>query len=124
MVSEGSGQNVMLVRDGVLITTPVDGTILQGITRASVLAIAHDLGIEVREVAIPREMLYTADELFFTGTAAEVTPIRSIDRIQVGDGTAGPSRGGCSSGSSPLSRARSRTRTAGSRTSGRRPSRV
>jgi branched-chain amino acid aminotransferase len=90
MVSEGSGQNVMLVRDGVLITTPVDGTILQGITRASVLAIAHDLGIEVREVAIPREMLYTADEIFFTGTAAEVTPIRSIDRIQVGDGTAGP----------------------------------
>jgi branched-chain amino acid aminotransferase len=90
MVSEGSGQNVMLVRDGVLITTPVDGTILQGITRASVLAIAYDLGIEVREVAIPREMLYTADEIFFTGTAAEVTPIRSIDRIQVGSGKAGP----------------------------------
>jgi branched-chain amino acid aminotransferase len=90
MVSEGSGQNVMLVRDGILITTPIDGTILQGITRASVLAIAHDLGIEVRETAIAREMLYTADELFFTGTAAEVTPIRSIDRLTVGGGTAGP----------------------------------
>jgi branched-chain amino acid aminotransferase len=89
LVSEGSGQNVMLVRDGVLITTPVDGTILQGITRASIIAIAHDLGIPVMERAIPREMLYTADEVFFTGTAAEVTPIRSIDRIQIGDGHVG-----------------------------------
>jgi branched-chain amino acid aminotransferase len=90
MVSEGSGQNVMLVREGVLVTTPVDGTILQGITRASVLAIARDLGIEIRETSIPREMLYTADELFFTGTAAEITPIRSIDRMVVGAGVAGP----------------------------------
>jgi branched-chain amino acid aminotransferase len=90
LVSEGSGQNVMLVRDGVLITTPVDGTILQGITRDSVLAIARDLGIEVRESQIPREMLYTADEVFFTGTAAEITPIRSIDRIVVGAGARGP----------------------------------
>jgi branched-chain amino acid aminotransferase len=90
MVSEGSGQNVMLVRDGVLVTTPVDGTILQGITRASVLSIAADLGIEVRETAIPREMLYTADELFFTGTAAEITPVRSIDRMTIGGGVAGP----------------------------------
>lgn len=89
-VSEGSGQNVMLVRDGALITTPVDGTILQGITRASVIAIAHDLGIPVVERPIPREMLYTADEAFFTGTAAEITPIRSIDRIAVGAGTMGP----------------------------------
>jgi branched-chain amino acid aminotransferase len=90
LVSEGSGQNVMLVRDGVLITTPVDGTILQGITRASVLTIAADLGIPVLERPIPREMLYTADEAFFTGTAAEVTPIRSIDHITVGAGSAGP----------------------------------
>jgi branched-chain amino acid aminotransferase len=90
LVSEGSGQNVMLVRDGVLITTPVDGTILQGITRNSVLAIAKELGIEVRETAIPREMLYTADEVFFTGTAAEITPIRSIDRVTVGLGARGP----------------------------------
>ncbi|CAN5662580.1 branched-chain amino acid transaminase [soil metagenome] len=90
LVSEGSGQNVMLVREGALITTPVDGTILQGITRASVLTIAHDLGVRVVEQAIPREMLYTADEAFFTGTAAEVTPIRSIDRIAVGAGVVGP----------------------------------
>jgi branched-chain amino acid aminotransferase len=90
LVSEGSGQNVMLVRDGVLITTPVDGTILQGITRNSVLAIAKELDIEVRETAIPREMLYTADEVFFTGTAAEITPIRSIDRVTVGSGARGP----------------------------------
>ncbi|HSJ26154.1 MAG TPA: branched-chain amino acid transaminase [Longimicrobiales bacterium] len=90
MVSEGSGQNVMLVRDGVLVTTPVDGTILQGITRDSVLRIAADLGIEVRETAIPREMLYTADEVFFTGTAAEITPIRSIDRVTIGVGARGP----------------------------------
>jgi branched-chain amino acid aminotransferase len=90
LVSEGSGQNVMLVRDGVLITTPVDGTILQGITRDSVLKIAAELGIGVREMPIPREMLYTADEVFFTGTAAEITPIRSIDRITVGIGARGP----------------------------------
>jgi branched-chain amino acid aminotransferase len=90
LVSEGSGQNVMLVRDGTLITTPVDGTILQGITRASVIAIAHDLGIPIVERPIPREMLYAADEAFFTGTAAEITPIRSIDRIAIGAGAAGP----------------------------------
>jgi branched-chain amino acid aminotransferase len=90
LVSEGSGQNVMLVREGRLITTPVDGTILQGITRASVLTIANDLGIPVVEGPIPREMLYTADEAFFTGTAAEVTPIRSVDRVVIGGGTAGP----------------------------------
>jgi branched-chain amino acid aminotransferase len=90
LVSEGSGQNVMLVRDGVLVTTPVDGTILQGITRDAVLAIARELDIEVRETQIPREMLYTADEVFFTGTAAEITPIRSIDRITIGIGARGP----------------------------------
>jgi branched-chain amino acid aminotransferase len=90
LVSEGSGQNVMLVRDGALVTTPVDGTILQGITRDSVLKIAAELGIPVRETSIPREMLYTADEVFFTGTAAEITPVRSIDRITVGIGARGP----------------------------------
>ena len=90
LVSEGSGQNVFLVRDGVLRTTGVDGTILNGITRASIITLAHDLGIPVEQGAIPREMLYTADEAFFTGTAAEVTPIRSVDRITVGAGTAGP----------------------------------
>jgi branched-chain amino acid aminotransferase len=89
-VSEGSGQNVVLVRDGALITTPIDGTILDGITRASVLVIAQELGIPVVERAIPRELLYIADEAFFTGTAAEITPIRSIDRITIGGGAAGP----------------------------------
>ena len=89
IVSEGSGQNLFLVRDGVLITPPLEGTLLQGITRDSVITIARDMGITVREQAVPREALYMADELFFTGTAAEVTPIRSVDRIVVGAGKAG-----------------------------------
>jgi len=90
LVSEGSGQNVFIVRDGVLLTTGVDGTILSGITRASIITIARDLGIPVDAHPIPREMLYTADEVFFTGTAAEVTPVRSVDRITVGAGVTGP----------------------------------
>lgn len=90
MVSEGSGQNLFLVRDGVLHTPALDGTLLPGITRDTVLTIADDLGIPAREQAIPREMLYTSDEVFFSGTAAEVTPVRSIDRIRVGGGTVGP----------------------------------
>jgi branched-chain amino acid aminotransferase len=90
LVSEGSGQNLFLVRDGRLITTPIEGTILSGITRDSILVIAREMGISCHEQAIPRETLYTADELFFTGTAAEVTPIRSVDRIPVGAGKAGP----------------------------------
>ena len=90
LVSEGSGQNIFLVRGGVLLTPALDGTNLPGITRDSIIRIARDMGVEVREQAVPREMLYTADELFFTGTAAEVTPIRSVDRIPVGIGRAGP----------------------------------
>lgn len=90
MVSEGSGQNVFIVRDGVVITTQVDGTILSGITRDAVLTIARALGLPVEQRPIPREMLYVADEVFFTGTAAEVTPVRSIDRITVGAGRIGP----------------------------------
>jgi branched-chain amino acid aminotransferase len=90
LVSEGSGQNVFLVRDGALRTPFLDGTNLTGITRDSVIRIAEDLGIEVREGSVARESLYTADELFFTGTASEVTPIRSVDRIPVGEGKAGP----------------------------------
>jgi branched-chain amino acid aminotransferase len=90
VVSEGGGQNVFLVRDGVVITPFVDGTSLAGITRDSILRLARDMGLEVREQHVPRESLYTADELFFTGTASEVTPIRSVDRIQVGEGRAGP----------------------------------
>ena len=89
LVSEGSGQNVFLVRDGAIYTPNLDGTNLTGITRDSVIHIARDLGIEVREGSIAREALYTADELFFTGTASEVAPIRSVDRIPVGEGRAG-----------------------------------
>jgi branched-chain amino acid aminotransferase len=90
LVSEGSGQNLFLVRDGTLITPTLDGSLLLGITRDSILTLARDLGIPVREQAVPREMLYCADEIFMTGTAAEVTPVRSVDRIPVGSGTVGP----------------------------------
>ncbi len=88
-VSEGSGENLFVVRDGVIYTAPLGASILKGITRDSVMVIARDLGYEVREEAIPREMLYIADEAFFSGTAAELTPIRSVDRIPVGDGKPG-----------------------------------
>jgi branched-chain amino acid aminotransferase len=90
LVSEGSGQNVFLVRNDTLITPATDGTLLFGITRDTVLTLARELEIPIREQHVPREMLYTADELFFTGTAAEVTPIRSVDRITIGAGRAGP----------------------------------
>jgi branched-chain amino acid aminotransferase len=89
-VSEGSGQNVFLVSEGALITTPLDGSLLGGITRSSMIAIAQREGIPVREQTIPREMLYMADEVFFTGTAAEITPVRSIDKITIGAGKPGP----------------------------------
>ncbi|HVT01838.1 MAG TPA: branched-chain amino acid transaminase [Thermoanaerobaculia bacterium] len=89
-VSEGSGENIFLVRDGRLLTPPLGASILAGITRASVITLARDLGFEVVETLIPREALYLADEVFFTGTAAEVTPVRSIDRIQIGAGKRGP----------------------------------
>jgi branched-chain amino acid aminotransferase len=90
LISEGSGQNLFVVRDGVLITPPTSSSVLGGITRDSVMKIARDLGIDVREQALPREMLYLADEAFFAGTAVEVTPIRSVDRIKVGRGSRGP----------------------------------
>lgn len=89
MVSEGSGENIFLVRDGVLYTPPVSNSLLPGITRASIITLAKDLGIEVKEEQIPREMLYISDEVFLTGTAAEVTPVRSIDHIQIGAGSRG-----------------------------------
>jgi branched-chain amino acid aminotransferase len=89
-VAEGSGENLFLVRDGVLYTAPLSSGVLQGITRDTVMRLAADLGYEVRVETIPREMLYIADELFFSGTAAELTPIRSVDRIQVGAGKPGP----------------------------------
>ncbi|HET9947518.1 MAG TPA: branched-chain amino acid transaminase [Longimicrobiales bacterium] len=90
LVSEGTGMNLFLVREGVIVTPVLDGTSLVGITRGAVIQMAKDLGYEVREEPVPRESLYAADEMFFTGTAAEVTPIRSVDRIPVGTGTAGP----------------------------------
>lgn len=90
VISEGSGQNLFAVIDGALITPPIEGSNLQGITRASVMQIADDLDIAVRDCVMPREILYTAEELFFSGTAAEITPIRSVDKIQVGAGKAGP----------------------------------
>ncbi len=89
-VSEGSGENVFLVRDGVILTPPLQSAVLPGITRDSVMTIARDLGYEVQEQVIQREALYLADELFFAGTAAEITPVRSVDKIVVGAGKCGP----------------------------------
>jgi len=89
-LSEGSGQNIFVVREGIIYTPPVGSSILAGITRDSVVTIARDLGLEVREQVMPREMLYIADEVFFVGTAVEVTPIKSVDRIKVGAGRRGP----------------------------------
>jgi len=86
LVSEGAGENLFLVKEGRLITPPAAASILAGITRDTVVKLAGELGIEVREQAIPREMLYLADEAFLTGTAAEITPIRSVDRLDVGTG--------------------------------------
>ena len=90
LVSEGSGENVFVVRDGALITPPLANSVLPGITRDTVITLAHDLGIPVREEPIPREMLYIADEVFFVGTATEIAPIRSVDKIKIGAGRRGP----------------------------------
>ena len=89
-VSEGSGQNLFIVRQGTILTPPLASSILGGITRDSVITLAGDLGFTVREQALPREALYIADEAFFVGTAAEITPIRSVDKIAVGSGRRGP----------------------------------
>jgi branched-chain amino acid aminotransferase len=89
-VSEGSGQNIFIVRDGTILTPPISASILGGITRDSIIALARDLGYTVVESDLPREALYIADEVFVVGTAAEVTPIRSIDRITIGPGRRGP----------------------------------
>lgn len=89
MLSEGAGENLFLVKDGVLYTPPTAASILSGITRDTIICLAGDLGIEVREQSLPREMLYMCDEIFFTGTAAEVTPIRSVDGLTVGSGARG-----------------------------------
>jgi branched-chain amino acid aminotransferase len=89
-VSEGSGENLFLVRDGKVFTPPLSASVLPGITRDTAVQLAKELNIEVVEAQLPRESLYIADELFFTGTAAEVTPVRSVDGIQVGAGRRGP----------------------------------
>jgi branched-chain amino acid aminotransferase len=89
-ISEGSGENIFLIKNGTVMTPPLYSTVLPGITRDSVIKICEGMGIPVLERAIPREMLYIADEVFFTGTAAEITPIRSVDRVQVGAGKRGP----------------------------------
>lgn len=89
-VSEGSGENVFLVYKNELFTPPISNSILSGITRGCIKTIAKDLGYTVTETAIPREMLYAAEEIFFTGTAVEVCPVRSVDRLQVGNGGRGP----------------------------------
>ena len=90
MVSEGAGENVFLVKDDIIYTPPLSSSILDGITRDSVMKIADSLGYSVFEKEIPREQLYLADELFFTGTAAEITPIKSVDRLVIANGTKGP----------------------------------
>lgn len=89
-VSEGAGENIFVVRDGKIHTPPLGASVLPGITRDSVIQLAQRMSIPVIETLVPREMLYIADEVFFTGTAAEVTPIRSVDRIQIGQGRRGP----------------------------------
>ncbi len=89
-LSEGSGENLFLVHNGVVYTPPLSSSLLPGITRQSVLQLARELGYDVRETQIPREMVYVADEMFFTGTAAEVSPIRSVDKSPVGSGKPGP----------------------------------
>lgn len=88
-VSEGSGENIFVIHKGQIYTPPLGNSILGGITRNCAITIAEDLGYSVTETVIPREMLYLADEIFFTGTAAEVTPVRSVDRLPVGEGARG-----------------------------------
>jgi branched-chain amino acid aminotransferase len=89
-VSEGSGENIFLVQDGRLITPPLSSAVLPGITRDCVMTLARGMGLAVGEDTIPREMLYVADEVFMTGSAAEITPVRSVDRILIGSGKRGP----------------------------------
>lgn len=89
-VSEGSGENVFVIYRGAIYTPPVGASILLGVNRDYVITLARGMGYEVREQTFPREMLYVADEIFFTGTAVEVSPIRSVDKIKIGNGSRGP----------------------------------
>jgi branched-chain amino acid aminotransferase len=90
LISEGSGQNLFLVRDNIVYTPSLTSSILHGITRDTVLTLTRDLGLEVREQPLPREFLYLADEVFFCGTAVEITPVRTVDKVPVGSGKPGP----------------------------------
>ena len=89
-LSEGAGENLFLIKNGVIHTAPVTAALLPGITRDTLMTLARELGYTVKEEALPREALYLADEIFMTGTAAEVTPVRSVDKMQVGAGCRGP----------------------------------
>ena len=89
-VSEGSGENIFMVSNGALTTPPMANSALPGITRHSIMTLCHELGIPVVEQMVPREALYIADEDFFSGTAAEITPVRTVDRIKIGSGSRGP----------------------------------
>lgn len=89
-ISEGSGENIFVVRDGKIHTPPLSSSVLPGITRDTVVTLARELGIPIVETVIPREMLYIADEVFFSGTAAEITPVRSVDKSPIGAGRRGP----------------------------------
>ena len=88
-ISEGSGENIFVIRNGVILTPPLSSSILPGLTRDSVIYLLEEMGYKVKEVNIPREAIFIADEVFFTGTAAEITPIRSVDKIQIGSGKRG-----------------------------------
>jgi branched-chain amino acid aminotransferase len=88
-VSEGSGENIFIIRDGIVLTPTLSAAVLPGITRNTVIHLLKELGYEVKEMPVPKELLYIADEVFFTGTAAEITPIRSIDKIKIGNGKRG-----------------------------------
>ena len=90
LISEGSAENLFLIKDGVIYTPPLSAAILGGITRDAAMTLARDLGYQIVERDMPRELLYMADEIFLTGTAAEVTPVRSVDRLPVGEGKPGP----------------------------------
>lgn len=90
MVSEGSGENIFIIKEDIIYTPSMSSSLLKGITRDSIIKLAKSMDLDVREEQIPREMLYMADEIFFTGTAAEVTPIRSVDKITIGNGKRGP----------------------------------
>lgn len=112
-ISEGAGENLFEVKDGVLYTPPFTSSALPGITRDAIIKLAKDMGFEVREQVLSRESLYLADEVFMSGTAAEITPVRSVDGIQVGIGKCGPVTKQIQQAFSACSAARPKTNTVG-----------